>query len=709
MFKADNPITTLKDDLLNRVVFSEELAKAILSFQSKNSIVIGLYGEWGSGKTSIINMILEVIENFSNTINLEEKPIIINFNPWNFADQNQLINQFFKQLSLNLRKKEHGKIIERTGELIEIYGNIFNLIPLYGNTISNMVKNTGKALKDFGIQNQNDLIAIKEKLNKCLSDQKHKIIIIIDDIDRLSSIEIKQIFQLVKSLGDFPNTVYLLSFDKRVIINALMDIQNIPGEKYLEKVIQIPFEIPLLNRRELENILFHGIDELIKDIPDKKWNKVYWGNIYQSGIKYFFKTIRDVNRYLNSLYFNFGLVKGEVNTIDFLSITAIQVFLPNVYYAIREKKSLLTELFNSGLRSIDKEKEDEKILITEIINLVDTERINKEKFINLLKVMFPKLESIFGNISWTSNFLSEWTKDCRICSPNFFGRYFHLSVLIGEISQKEIEAILSIADKPKEFSEAVLKLEKDKILDFIDKLENYTKEDIPIENIKPIIEVLMDISDILPEPPKGFFSLDATMNIIRIIRQLIDRIEDNEERFLILKNAIEKSERSILIICEEISLRYEELKKQDSGSTKTLNEDQLKKLTELACSKIKNWVNSNKFFNIKNLPYVLYRWKRWEDEKIVLQTVEELINSDINMVKFLSSFVREQSSYGGGDYIGREERVINFKEIGDFIDVNILTPRVRKIFQSEIFSDLDEADRITIELFLKEIESFNKN
>ena len=96
MFKPDQPISSHEEDILGRAPFAQSLADAILRYKEKDSIVIGLFGAWGSGKTSISNMALERIDSVSENKTDDEKPIVIRFNPWNFSDQNQLITQFFK-------------------------------------------------------------------------------------------------------------------------------------------------------------------------------------------------------------------------------------------------------------------------------------------------------------------------------------------------------------------------------------------------------------------------------------------------------------------------------------------------------------------------------------------------------------------------------------------------------------------------------------
>ena len=115
MFKPDQPIYSKKDDILGRSSFAEALGDAILSYKEKDSVVVGLFGEWGSGKTSVINMALEHIDTISENKEYE-RPVIIKFNPWNFSEQNQLIAQFFRQLSVSLKRVNYAGEIKEAGK-----------------------------------------------------------------------------------------------------------------------------------------------------------------------------------------------------------------------------------------------------------------------------------------------------------------------------------------------------------------------------------------------------------------------------------------------------------------------------------------------------------------------------------------------------------------------------------------------------------------
>ena len=130
MIKPDRPIEATKDDLLGRAKFSRSFGQAILAYNEKDSIVTALYGDWGSGKSSVINMALEYIKEQAQEKEKDEKPIIVKFNPWNYSDQSHLIALFFKELSFALRREDYGEEAKKVGEKLEVYSNFFTPLAL---------------------------------------------------------------------------------------------------------------------------------------------------------------------------------------------------------------------------------------------------------------------------------------------------------------------------------------------------------------------------------------------------------------------------------------------------------------------------------------------------------------------------------------------------------------------------------------------------
>jgi predicted KAP-like P-loop ATPase len=621
MFKADQPIESSKDDILGRASFAQALGEAILSYKEKDSIVIGLFGAWGSGKTSIINMALEHIETISEKRISDERPIVVRFNPWNYSDQNQLITQFFRVLSIELKRHDYAGHGKEIGEKLQIFAEIVEplaLIPIIGSfvkAISDTAKSAGNAIESLSKLKANDLNGIKAEINELLGKQNHKIIVVIDDIDRLNDTEIRQMFQLVKSLGDFKNTIYLLAFDKNVVIKALKKVQEGSGLEYLEKVVQIPFEVPLISKHEVEHLLLSELNKLIKDVPKSKWDQGHWYDIYNSGFKDFFRNIRDVIRYLNTLRFSFELVKDEVNVVDFLTITAIQVFIPEVYYGIRDNKDLFTGVY-SYYESPDAIKEQDRERCNEIISR--GKDLPPEVLKDFLKKLFPKLGSIYGNNNFSHEELRNWRRDCRICSPDKFDVFFRLSLPQGEIPQGEIETILSLGNNPESFAEELLNLEDGRLSRFLELLEDYALSDsyIPKENIEPIITALMDIGDLLL-PQEDLISLGKYAKLHLIFNKLIHRFESQDERFNIFKRAINKTTRSLATIVYEVTeleIQHPQYGFQEtsvSEEEQTVNSQQLEELKKIACNKIQIWAKDGRLAKHRQLAYILLKWKRW--------------------------------------------------------------------------------------------------
>ena len=164
----------------------------------------------------------------------------------------------------------------------------------------------------------------REVLVNALQNQEKKILVTIDDIDRLTKEEIRQIFKLVKSVANFPNVVYLLAFDEHVVAQALEDGQAISGKEYLKKIIQAPFELPRPEKSGLESFLCKRLDLLLTQVPQERFDQQRWYTILRSGILYYINTPRDIIRLMNTFNVTYQCVHNEVNPVDFVAIETLR-------------------------------------------------------------------------------------------------------------------------------------------------------------------------------------------------------------------------------------------------------------------------------------------------------------------------------------------------------------------------------------------------
>ena len=129
MFYSDRPINSGNEDKLNRKGFARLLARTLVNLDSKDTFTVRLFGKWGCGKTSLVNMTLEEIENIQAEDELKKEIIIVHFEPWNFTDTNQVLTQFFIRLANEFQKKG-DKSLTKIGKALENYSDAFGLFEL---------------------------------------------------------------------------------------------------------------------------------------------------------------------------------------------------------------------------------------------------------------------------------------------------------------------------------------------------------------------------------------------------------------------------------------------------------------------------------------------------------------------------------------------------------------------------------------------------
>jgi len=609
MIEEDIAINEPGEDLLGRKRFSKRLAERIISYNSKNNIVIGISGSWGSGKTSIVNMTKYFIK--KENIN-SNKLIIMEFNPWNFSQQNQLIFQFFNELIITLENNN-------------VKGAIINKFKSYASklTISTAVliggffrPNTTKVYIDHFKHDKSEnetLEDLKKELNSLLIDLDRKIIIVIDDIDRLNKNEIQQLFQLIKLLADFPNTIYLLTFDKRVVVNSLKEAYGDYNSEYLEKMVQVIFEVPLVTEREIEILFYQRITKVFESIQIERWDHTYFYDLYDVFLKYFFNNIRDLKRFFNTFHFIFDDVKEDVCPVDSLAMTIIQVFLPELYNYIMKNRYLFAFVKFTNYDTINEDKEKLKEELNLNIKEFKLDIPQYEiKILSFLKKIFPRLKTIYGDVnSYDNTSYGPWTLNKRICMEDNFDTYFKFTVPSWALSREEFEYLIKI-DVTQKAINSILKLneeKQDKYLKELDLIIRFETIELNKGVMKTIIEALISIGDQIISSEYDS-DMDTDYIIYSICSNLFNRIDNG---FEILKNAILTSD-NIYTICY-ISDHIIEINTNDSSAVWGIDEIiltdvEIQELKDIVDTKIEDKLNNNNFGDIFNLFYILFTWRR---------------------------------------------------------------------------------------------------
>ncbi|MEH2039175.1 KAP family NTPase [Nostoc sp.] len=569
---VDSSLVDPEKDLLGHANFAKYLADSICKMTFPEGFVIAVYGSWNSGKSTLLNFVVHYLQQKPD----DEQPIIVPFNPWLLSGHENITRRFFEQLQNVL--SQQSSVPKGLKERLADFAAIISDIPL-------PYAQTGKALAALLDEKDKEAAQLKEEVEDTLVQQQRRIVVTIDDIDRLAAEDIKQLFRIFKAMRNFTNVVYLLVFNKEVVIKTIADTKEISGEAYLEKIIQVSFELPAPDKISLRRLLFEKLDKIFAEASKQEINQNRWGEIYFQGIDYFINNIRDITRFINTLTVTYPAVKHEVNPVDFIAIESLRVFSPNIYSIIHQNPHIFVGEVNPSIDELN------SLLNTWIAQLPVED---KQPVKNLLMHLFPKLKSIFDYTYLPKKQELEWREQLRVCSLEIFPIYFRLSLSAVELSNNQIKAIFGLVRDVDKFRNHLIELAKQKLPNgttqarvFIEQLENCTEEEIPVNYIPSVVEALFDVSEELvsqDHESKGILDFGNEVIISRCISRLLYQI-DEISRFELLKKVILQG-KALPIINHEIAT----LKEQQShyGTDKSnyeeewlVNAQHLKELEEL--------------------------------------------------------------------------------------------------------------------------------
>jgi predicted KAP-like P-loop ATPase len=537
--ESDKALIDIKDDALGVAGQAGRMASSIMSRTSQEGLVIGLYGAWGSGKTTFINF----IEQFLKKVADKNQPIIMRFNPWLFSGHEDLIQRYLIELSKTLdpgdfrskqKRKEFAEGVENLSNVSEqllLFAAGLHVNPFFASGVKALSHLSKRAIKQ--LKSQESLSTQKEKIENLLTESKKKILVIIDDIDRLEPKEILDIFRTVKSAADFPNVIYLLSFDKNLVHDVIKDSHKSDGQDYLEKIIQYDIDLPPADAQGVLKLFGERIDPIIEAKGGKEWNKERWAEFYRDYLREKLKTPRQAVRLSNAFNLAYSSLRGEVDPVDFLAIEAIRMFDPRIFNEIRDNTDKYTEF---GQGQFEPGKTDPPYF-KKVIGLVDEK--DQEAVKSVLEIIFPRVKNAFSNFKMSSDTrVSEWRTQGRICSSHHINRYFSYSISSDQFSDAEIkDAIALTADSDAfgklivDYSKQILGSGRSRIPEFLERLLDHVKAGQADAQLKEIVKCFIIFGDHIireEDEDRGFMRIGTDMRILWIINSAMGRLQKEE-------------------------------------------------------------------------------------------------------------------------------------------------------------------------------------
>ncbi|WP_448946988.1 KAP family P-loop NTPase fold protein [Lachnoanaerobaculum sp.] len=657
-YNSDRPIETVNQDLLGRSTFSKKLAEAIYKYSGRDGLVIGLFGKWGTGKTSILNIVVNEINNLAK--NRSDKPIIVKFSPWNYTDKNNLISLFFRVLKNKLeidkgeeKKKKIGKALTDYSDALDA----LSLVPMVGSGLAILLKTIAKA-QGAELSKEVDLDVIRNHLEEVLSETHQKIIVIIDDIDRLTNSQIRDIFQLVKQVGNFPNIIYVLSMDRNVVCRALEEVHNIDGSEYLEKIVQIPFEIPTLMKPQIREIFLAKLNDTIKDIfDDITWNENYFNEVFNNCIEPYIKTLRDVNRVINTFQFRYRLLYKETAFEDMLALTTIEVLDPQLYQWIGNNKDLLCSTSIHSLQSLYRDKKDYRIKIS---NELERLCINVDEAIKFLTTLFPVFEDDIDerNVRCISSNIRE---AMRVAQEDRFNTYFVFDLSSIAIPRHIINNCIYTLDLNTLMVMITKFNDEGNIEYFIDELRSLVNT-IPSERLGLLATAILKRQyEFKDANLASFYVLSVFSKAEFLVYDIFSKINNEIDRYIIIKDTVEnvtKNELGVIAsFINRLELSYSRLAgNEEYKDQQLITLMHLEELEKTYISKINEITQSEFIIDINHFHMAFYLWECLDKDRAQIY-LKETLKEDINILKFVCSIA---SRWNGTDGSGWSSKLNNY-------------------------------------------------
>ncbi len=510
--RSDNPIRGAEDDALGRAPAAQSFARQVLGLDATEGVVVGVLGPWGSGKTSFVNLARHQFERAAAPM--------LEFNPWMFSGAEQLVESFFIELAAQLKIRQD---LVSIAQGLEEYGEAFSglgWLPVVGTWIERLRRAT-KILAKLSERRKQGVGARRAKLEKALADLDKPIIVFLDDIDRLSTSEIRDVFKLVRLTASFPNIIYIVAFDRLRVEEALAE-QGVPGRLYLEKILQIAIDLPPVPDQVFFRQILSAVDYALAKIERPgPFDEKVWPDVFAEIVRPLIRTMRDVRRYAASVKGTVEALDGQIALADVLALEAVRVFLPDVFTRLHDAVDGLTTIsdFFRGASG------DPPRLKVQIDNLIQAGGTRGDVVRAMIKRLFPAGQRHIGGSHYGNDWTRLWLRDRRVAHEDILRLYLERVVGEGLRAFKDAEqAWARFADRYA-LDDYLRSLDKERLQDVIASLETYEDQFKPV-HVVPGTIVLLNLQPDLPKRQRGMLEFDSRFTVGRVTYRLLRSLKD---------------------------------------------------------------------------------------------------------------------------------------------------------------------------------------
>lgn len=725
--RGERALTVGESDRLGFSEVAKRIATALVDHASDSGFVIGLDGQWGSGKSSLLALIAAELEQLPE----ESKPTLIRFQPWLIGHRDALLTNLFNQLVENIAsvelargdatsetKRRARKIAEKARTFamsVSKAGDLVKAVPI-GITaqVSGAVLNgLGKML---GKPEALEINKQKSALIASLRDLKHRFIVTVDDVDRLEPAEVVEVLRLVRSVADFPNIVYLLCYDSGILAESVRRGADVPdGAAFLEKIVQLTVMVPQPEPFQLRQWFGDEVLRITGGLPDVQLRRLRAVIDHEGGKR--LQTPRAVVRSLDSLRFFWPALREEkVDVADLVWLLLIKDHAPKLYRWV-ESYLATAAVVSTGIGTVS---ETSKAMeIKTLKALVGENHFDDLAYRHSFAEQLPGVEidyakdgsglKLFESVS--DNDQSAAITGRRLASPDHYRLYLALIGPGHAITQQQLAGLWSAASEtPIRTAKAIIPLGQQPISPeltkadlFLERLPNVEPETITETQATSLLIAFSDVMDMFDRPGSDHaFMLSTTWDRAeKAAQMLIDQI-GIETREALLKTIFEDGRAlgwlTHLLRRETFAHgRYGDQRRPEQDWI--LSEEEYDRIAEIMVVRYRALSISDLLAKSRPLN-MLFAWAQAGDPDGPKGLLTRGVESDEGLISVLCAFITVTSSSDRGSY-----EVIARDNVKYFLDFDALVERVRQL-NPDTWSGQDAANLRRVQAALKNRRSF---
>lgn len=271
----EGPVLKAEDDRYGYTAIAEGLARSISALDKNVSTVIGIEGQWGSGKTSLLNLLTEQLKS-----QVPATTQIVVFSPWVNSPDESPVNALMITIAARLASLDTS-VKARAGKLAPIAEDILNYAQQTSRRLAPATRFAGKfvpaldlladgmeALAETGLKGREHTAAeLRADIEDKIAGLDVSFIVVIDDLDRLEPAQAVEVLRMVRSVADFSRFRYVMCYDREVLAHAVeTGLGVLNGKRYLQKIIPLSFSLPRPEGFDLRREFIAGVIRLYTSV-----------------------------------------------------------------------------------------------------------------------------------------------------------------------------------------------------------------------------------------------------------------------------------------------------------------------------------------------------------------------------------------------------------------------------------------------------------